>query len=207
LGCHESHSRAPQPDAGEALCREPCEITPPPWGEDTVSYPRYVRPVLDKYCSKCHEKDGEGRKTLDLTARPSFLGFDEVYSILTGHPSWGKPYQVPDKPQPGLGIADMLMVEGYSQVDPQAYQTPPPMTKLSYRSRLIELASSGKHHDVKVDPLSLLRLVVWVDAMCPYKGDEEVRAEADPVFPGVDWLSIRPRIQTAPEIIRPGPLE
>jgi hypothetical protein len=207
LGCHESHSRAPQIDAGAALHRQPCDITPPPWGDDTVSYPRYVRPVLDAYCSKCHEKDGEGRKTLDLTARPGFLGFDEVYSILTGRPSWGVPYQAPEKPQPGWGIADMLMVEGYSRVDPQAYQTPRPMTKLSYKSRFIELASSGKHYDVKVDPMSLLRLMVWVDAMCPYNGDEEVRAEADPVFPGVDWLSIRPRIQTAPRIIRPGPVE
>ena len=49
------------------------DTTPPPWGNDTVSYPRYVRPVLDAYCSKCHQGDGEGRKTLDLTERRSRL--------------------------------------------------------------------------------------------------------------------------------------
>jgi hypothetical protein len=43
--------------------------------------------------------------------------------------------------------------------------------------------------------------------MCPYKGDEEVRAEPDPVFQGVDWLAIRPKLQSAPRIARPGPIE
>jgi len=81
------------------------------------------------------------------------------------------------------------------------------MTRLSYRSRLIELASSGKHYDVKVDPVSLQRLIAWVDAMCPYQGDEELRQLDDPVFQGVDWLSIRPRIKTAPTIVRPGPVD
>jgi len=99
------------------------------------------------------------------------------------------------------------MVEGYDQRDPAGYATPPPMTKLSYRSRLIERASSGKHHDVKVDPESLLRLILWVDTMAPYRGSEEVREIDDPEFQGVDWLSIRPRIKTAPTIIRPGPVD
>jgi hypothetical protein len=101
----------------------------------------------------------------------------------------------------------MIMVEAYHQTDPAAYQTPKPMTRLSYKSRLVERASSGKHHEVKVDPESLLRLIVWVDAMCPYLGDEEVRAIPDPDFQGVDWLAIRPQIQNAPRIVRPGPVD
>ncbi len=43
--------------------------------------------------------------------------------------------------------------------------------------------------------------------MCPYLGDDEVRAIPDPVFQGVDWLAIRPRIHTAPRIVRPGPVD
>jgi hypothetical protein len=43
--------------------------------------------------------------------------------------------------------------------------------------------------------------------MCPYRGDEEIRAIPDPEFQGVDWLAIRPRIQTAPRIVRPGPVD
>ena len=78
-----------------------------------------------------------------------------------------------------------------------------PMRYLSVRSHLIELAMSGKHHDVKVDPAGLLRLIAWVDANCPYLGEEEIRAMADPEFSGIEKLPIRPRMKTAPVIERP----
>ena len=207
LGCHELHGTTPPTASGGlALAQDPHEITPPPWADRTVSYPRYVRPVLDRYCSKCHTGDGDGRKKVDLTARPGFLDFDETYWLFTGHPSWGQPYQMPTNPPPGWGIADTIMVEAYSTIDPAAYRTPEPMQALSYKSRLIALASSGKHHDVKVDPVNLQRLILWVDTMCPYRGEEEIREIPDPVFQGVDWLAVRPRIKTAPQILRPGPL-
>jgi hypothetical protein len=81
------------------------------------------------------------------------------------------------------------------------------MSALSFRSKLIEIASSGEHYDVKVDAISLQQLIAWVDTMAPYRGSEEVREIDDPEFQGVDWLSIRPRIKTAPRIIRPGPVD
>ncbi len=101
----------------------------------------------------------------------------------------------------------MLMVEGYDTRDPSAYRTPAPMTHLSYNSPLIELVSSGKHYDVRVDEPSLRKLIAWIDTMCPYRGSEEVRELDDPDFQGIDWLSVRPRIKTAPTIVRPGPLQ
>ena len=68
-GCHESHSRVPEYQGSTlAQAQQPRDITPPPWGDESVSYPRFVRPVLDQYCLKCHQGDGEGRKVLDLTA-------------------------------------------------------------------------------------------------------------------------------------------
>ena len=208
LGCHERHSTT-SPPAGRAiaLTKQPSKITPPPWGSDTVGFERYVRPVLDKYCGKCHQGEGKGRKKLDMTPRPGRLGFDETYWLFTGKPAWGRPYHKPKNPPPGFGIAGMIMVEGYHQRDPVAYQTPEPMTSLSYKSRLVHIASSGTHNKVKVDPVSRRRLIAWVDAMCPYRGAREVRAIPDPVFQGVDWLSIRPKIKNAPRITRPGPVD
>ena len=207
-GCHELHSTTPPlPRATIALSKEPRTIEPPPWKDDSVSYDRYVRPVLDRVCGRCHQGDGEGRKTLDMTPRPGFLFFDETYLTLIGRPTWGQAYIKPEDPPPGFGIACTLLVEAYGKLDPAAYQTPRPMRQLSYASRLIEIASSGTHHEVRVDPIDLLRLIVWIDAMCPYRGAEEVRAIEDPEFPGIDWLSIRPRIKTAPQIARPGPVE
>ena len=92
LGCHEVHSRAPQVDLQSlAVTKEPRAITPPPWGDDTVSYPRYVQPVLDQYCGKCHQGDGEGRKDFDLTPRPGFLDFAEPYHVMTGPAELGAP--------------------------------------------------------------------------------------------------------------------
>ncbi len=208
VGCHESHSRAPTyASTALAFQREPSRITPPPWKDRTVSFDRYVQPLLDRYCGDCHQGNGEARAALDLTRRPGWSLFDEPYVTLTGKPTWGQPYQRPAKPAPGWGSAGTLMVEAFDQRDPRAYQTPAPMTSLSYRSRLVEIASSGKHYDTKVDPVDLRRLILWVDTMAPYRGEEEVRALADPVFQGVDWLAIPPRIKSAPRIQRPGPVD
>lgn len=208
LGCHAAHSRAPtNGEKGIALRKEPRAITPPPWPDDTVSFPRYVQPVLDRYCVKCHAGSGPGQAPPDLTFRPGDEVFTEPYLTLIGRPTWGAPYQAPKDPPPGFGIADMLMVEAYHTVDPAAYLTPQPMTKLSYASRLVDLCASGKHYGVRVDPIGLLRVIAWVDAMCPYRGEEEIRQIDDPVFQGVDWLALRPRIKTAPAIVRPGPVD
>jgi len=167
---------------------------------------RFVQPVLDRYCGECHQGQGKARETLDLTLRGQGL-FKEPYVHLIGNPSWGAPYHPPEPPPPGFGIADTLLVEAYDQRDPQAYITPAPMTKLSYKSRLIDKAASGKHHKVRVDELSRRQLIAWVDTMCPYRGDEEVREIEDPEFQGVDWLAIRPQIKNAPVVVRPGPIQ
>ena len=58
-----------------ALRKPPRAITPPPWGDDTVSYPRYVQPVLDRYCGKCHagRRRGAQGPRPDLPARSARL--------------------------------------------------------------------------------------------------------------------------------------
>ncbi len=211
VGCHESHSTTPPQKSSLAFRRAPTELTPPPWGAESISYERFVQPVLDRYCGKCHQGKGKARKKLDLTLRRGHSVFKEPYLTLVGSAggwealvrSWRNP--VPDTGQPGYGIAGAIPVEslGRNRDDPKTYATVRPMQFLSYKSKLIERAMSGRHHKVRVDPLSLRRLVAWVDACCPYLGDEEVRAISDPVFAGVEKLPIRPRVKTAPVIERP----
>jgi hypothetical protein len=203
LGCHELHSATPPTRAAQAPQRPPAELTPPPWGTESISYERFAQPVLDRYCGKCHQGEGKAREKLDLALRPGVSVFKEPYLTLVGSAGWGNPSRGAGRP--GYGIAGAIPVESIdpSMNDPRAYATFRPMQYLSYSSKLIERAMSGKHHGVEVDPLSLRRLIAWVDACCPYMGDPEVRALGDPDFPGIGELPIRPRVRTAPVIERP----
>jgi hypothetical protein len=201
VGCHEGHSTTPPRQAGLALQRPPTELSPPPWGTDSISYERFAQPVLDQYCVRCHQGKEPGAAEPNLALRPGHSVFREPYLTLVGPAGWGNPIA---GGRPGYGIAGAIPVESnYGQNDPAALTTLRPMQYLSYRSRLVELAASGKHYDVQADPLSLHRLIAWVDACCPYLGDDELRALGDPDFPGIEALPIRPRVATAPVIERP----
>ncbi|NQT86157.1 hypothetical protein HQ560_05290, partial [bacterium] len=202
VGCHELHSTTPPARQAMALRRPPTALSPPPWGAATIGYERFVQPVLDQYCGKCHQGDGKGRKKLDLTLRPGVSVFKEPYLTLVGAAGWQNPVK---GKRPGGGIACAIPVEAIdpSRNDPAAYATFRPMRFLSPSSKLIDIAMSGKHNKVKVDALSLRKLIAWVDACCPYMGEPEIRALGDPDFPGIDELPIRPRVKTAPVIVRP----
>jgi len=215
VGCHSMHSTAPPNTPGLASRRPPTALSPPPWGAETISYERFVQPVLDRYCAKCHQGAGAARKKLDLTLRPAagaFALFKEPYLTLIGPATWPDP--VPHTGQAGYGIAGAIPVYGLKPEDvypndpatdgpSTIHRTLRPLRYLSARSPLIELAMSGKHHDVKVDPAALLRLIAWVDANGPFLGEEEIRVMPDPEFDGIDKLPIRPRLKTAPVIERP----
>ena len=197
VGCHEQHSIAPANKVSVALRHGPSELTPPPWGNETVGYERFVQPVLDKYCGECHQGDGKARKKLDLTLREDDRWvYKEPYLTLVGGANWGRDGAKDT-------IAGAIRCESFGTSDPNSLRTMRPMKYLAYRSKLVDYAMSGKHHEVKVDALSVRKLIAWVDANCPYRGDEEVRAIADPDFPGIGLLAIRPKVRTAPVIDRP----
>jgi hypothetical protein len=63
---------------------------------------------------------------------------------------------------------------------PEDDLTIPPMTTLSRKSRLVDLATTGEHYGVRVDDLSRLKLIAWIDLLCPYLGEPEIRALPDP---------------------------
>lgn len=201
VGCHERHSAAPVGNAGLALRRAPSEISPPPWGDESISFERFAQPLLDRYCVRCHQGQPPGAAEPNLALRPGHNVFKEPYLTLVGPAGWGNP--VPGG-RAGYGIAGAIPVESaFGPSDPRGLTTLRPMQYLSAASRLVELASSGKHYDVKADPLSLHRLIAWVDACCPFMGEPELRAQGDPAFPGIERLPIRPRVATAPAVQRP----
>lgn len=220
VGCHQTHSATPAPKPGLAIRKAPAKLTPYPWGADySLGYERDIQPILDKNCGKCHQGDGKGREKLDLTLGPSpdFGAFPEPYVTLT---LGKKRSRAGDFPGPCEGgIAGTILAEAHPW-RPADYGVIEPMTKLSYASKLIEIASSGKHHEVKLDSQSLLKLILWVDTLCPYRGEPEVRAMADPDpndplykrsnYPPADvnvadvyaQSPYRPRMRTAPLVNR-----
>jgi len=180
VGCHEMHSVAPAAYAALAAKKLPAQITPPPWGPHySLGYERDIQPILDKHCGSCHQGNGKGREKLDLTLRPSKDAgvFPEPYVTLTLGAKREFPGHFPRNCDGGIAGTILPMV--YPN-PPEEDRTIPPMTTLSYKSKLIEIAMSGKHHDVKVDDLSLLKLITWVDILCPYLGEAEIRAMPDP---------------------------
>ena len=180
VGCHETPRVAPPPPQSTPLAmqRKPSAPTPPPWGDATVSFPRFVQPVLDKHCIRCHGRENP-KAGLDLTHRTEP---DRTVS-------WPYVLLVFGKEPKSLADAVEKTIAGpllpYHTYPNPAWKVatsdtvPPPMTAMSYRSKLIQIATSGKHHDVKVTPLEEARLVAWVDALCPYLGLEELLTRPD----------------------------
>jgi len=220
LGCHELQNTAGvaapgRSKTGIALRKPPAKLTAPPWGASvSIGYERFVQPILDRYCGKCHQGKGKGRKKLDMTLRYSSARwgrwrsrdipspFKEPYlTLVGGRFGWNGKIKHDKYGLPG-SISGCLVVEGYAERSPKSLATLKPMTHLSYTSKLIHNAMSGKHNKVKVDAVSLRRLIAWVDANGPFLGDEEIRRIPDPPFKTIEATAVRPRLATAPDIDR-----
>ena len=221
LACHEKRHDVKQQESKSntsmALIKGAVKPTPPPWGKESISYTRFVQPVLDEYCVGCHNEKHKN-PSLNFKMRPSKIAwrwrggtrpgekspFTEPYVTLIGRGNyvpWGRSMPKDDNGIPD-SISGCLIVEGYNQMDPESLKTLPPMTVFSHKSKLIKNAMSGKHHKVKVDGESLRRLIAWVDCNGPYLGKEEIRKMNDPKIQLVDSIPVRPRVGTAPTINR-----
>jgi hypothetical protein len=221
VGCHEMNNRAPAQGVtggGLALRKGAAKLTPPPWGSQSIGYMRFVQPTLDKYCAKCHQgdKNPKARKTLDMTLRPSQMRwrnnrmkhrpedpspFTDPYVTLIGGPcGWGRGRgkDADGVPQPPL--SGCFVVEGYNQKDPGSLATLKPKVAFTWKSKLYDNATSGKHNKVKIDEASRRKLVAWIDANGPYLGKEEIRQMYDPQ--GFASCQVQPRVRTAPNINR-----
>ncbi len=219
FGCHESKlsTRANQQTASStsiAMRKGPRKPVAPPWGtETTISYARFVQPVLDKHCAKCHQDPKhKAFAKLNMTSRPSshrwrtrvhtrpddVSPFTEPYlTLVGGGQRWGGR-------QKKMPLSGVYVVESYnSGGDGSDLKTLPPYSAFSPVSTLIKNASSGKHYKVKIPEADLEKLVAWVDLNGPYLGDEEIRKMYDPISYAADNISaVRPRCATAPVIDR-----
>jgi len=137
-----------------------------------------VQPILDKHCVRCHGAE-KTEAEIDLTHRtePGILLSWPYVTLVFGKNA----KTVADLPETSIA-GPIFPYHAYPNPEvkyPTQDTAVPPLTSMSYRSRLIDLAVGGKHYDVRVAPDEEARLVARVDALCPYLGLEEIIAEPD----------------------------
>lgn len=162
LGCHEPRMRAPALRTAYplALRRAPSQLTPDITGRDPVTFPRLVQPVLDKYCISCH---GEKPR-----AEPS---------LVAGN--W--------QGRPNLFYDSYINLEKYVQCFKSHEGTPSQTTPGKFGARVSPLYTMLKagHHDVKLLPEDLYRIVLWIDLNARFFGvyhdlEKQARGQAVP---------------------------
>ena len=181
--------------------RVPSVPNRPPWGDATVSFPRFVQPVLNKHCIRCH--GGAAPKGgMDLTHRTepgSAFSWPYVRLVFGDQPK-----KVSDLPKTTVA-GPIFTACTYPNPEvrfPTQETVVPPMTAISYKSRLIDIATTGNHHDVRVSQEEADRLIAWVDALCPYFGMEELFDQPDPGPKADAGFSYAARMHTAPMVHR-----
>ena len=183
VGCHESHNTGPGLQPALAVTEPPVEISPwygPPRGFD---FAREVQPVLDQYCTGCH--DGKkttvgGRAKPDLRAsalRPDYKG------ILTNVPKWYDPEKLQVSWESDLQRMGqrkhipMRFTPAYEALIKYVRRTGPegdyhllnPTEYYADTSMLIQILEKG-HHGVELNDEAWDRLVTWIDLNVPCHG-------------------------------------
>jgi hypothetical protein len=176
VGCHELHTQTPAPQ-WRGVNRDLDLIQSPPWGVRSLSYIKDIQPIFDRACGQCHQGQGEAVKNLDLTLRPadnpgSFGGiFPEPYLTLMMGKGW--------RPVIWTG----WKTTGYLAVPPVAkarYDTLPPLSCLSPKSRLISEAMDKNRCGKFIKPEEIQMLIAWIDLWGLYRSDEDCREIEDP---------------------------
>jgi len=179
----------------------PDTIQAPPWGVRSLSYVKDIQPILDRACADCHQGKGPAVDKLDLTLRPDEMGrqrwggiFPEPYLTLL----MGK-----DNDRIGGACPGFDGTSGYVAVPNTIvtrYDTMPPLTYLSPRSKLIAQAMDQQRCGKHLSPEDLRMLIAWIDLWAMFRSDEVCREIEDPPsrwFPLWTWP---PKTKTAPRV-------
>jgi hypothetical protein len=207
VGCHELHN-ATNANADRPLAAggTPDRLQPPPWGVRSLSYVKDIQPVFDRACAQCHSGGGTAAAKLDLTLRP-----DKPRSDKRSPERWGGIF-----PEPYLTL---LMGKEHAKVDGACpgydenrgylavpntivtrYDTLPPLTYLSPKSRLIDQALDKRRCGQHLAANDLRMLISWIDLWAMYRSDEELREIEDPPAEWFPLWAYPPKTKSAPRV-------
>lgn len=201
VGCHEAHNSAPVVTPVRPR-RTPDTIQPPPWGVRSLSFVKDIQPVFDRACAKCHQGGGQAVKKLDLTLRADEMGvkrwggiFPEPYLTLALGKNHHHLNGTPDISASStyLGLPSTMNVP---------YDTLPPLTYLSPKSRLIAEAMDKGRCGKSISADDLHMLIAWVDLWGMFRSDEELREIEDAPSEWFPLWTYPPKTKTAPRVRR-----
>jgi hypothetical protein len=167
-GCHEPKAGAPEQapvTASIAAKRPPSTPAPGPDGSNPFSYPRLVQPVLDKHCVACHAEKTKAAKVGDkvpprldseIATQPANNWMNKPTQYFTSYISLAQPYGY------------VSYGAGGNWNSPSFYRTFPGKFGAA-ASKLYPMLKAG-HHDVKLSPDEMSRIVTWLDSVCQFYG-------------------------------------
>jgi formylglycine-generating enzyme required for sulfatase activity len=163
-GCHEPQNTAsPFHSTPLALGRDPSPITPWYGPARGFSFAREVQPVLDAYCTACHngETFADGQANFDLTARPA----ERIPSAFQMHfsPSYMELRRWVHTPT----------------LESDAHLLPPRDFHAD-ASRLIQILRDD-HYGVTLNGEAWDRLITWIDLNAPFHGTWQEVTASNPV--------------------------
>jgi hypothetical protein len=158
VGCHENRleSASLVDRASVALSRPPSRLDGWHGPARNFSYAAEVQPVLDKHCVRCHDYGGEAEQ-LNLSGDKGMIFNHSYVNLMRSSSS----YYVRAEHE-AAEVMPLVSAVGAGPV-----KILPPYSWGSNRSRLVKLLDEG-HHDVKLDSVSVDRIVTWIDLNAPY---------------------------------------
>ena len=167
-GCHEPKAGAPEQTPAAATLaakRPPSRPAPGPEGSNPFSYPRLVQPVLDKRCASCHAEKIRTAKAGDkapprldreIATQPANNWMNKPTQYYASYISLAQPY----------GYTSYGARDNWN--DAHFYRTFPGQFGAA-ASKLYPMLKAG-HHDVKLTPDEMSRIVTWLDSVCQFYG-------------------------------------
>jgi len=143
VGCHDTRTAAPTRPAAQALAHTVQALTPPAWGPVAFDYERFLQPVLDSKCVRCHDTSANGK--LDLRGNRDLQRVPVSYrSLIAG--GW-------------VHFFDWAYGSRHFKAEPMSFGT--------VQSPLFSVLADEHHQEVQLTPDERRVLTAWIDLNCP----------------------------------------
>jgi len=168
VGCHESKIEAPPPTGAVPLAGNATDLEKPLGVEDQYfDYYKFIQPIWDKHCVKCHKSGHESG--VDLTGAllsPSSIS-DKGYN--SSKKSWTQSYvSLMNGASSYFGGSSVAKVNICTIFSPPEQQAP--YSFGSAKSILTTKVINADHHNVNLTGTEKAIVACWIDLCCPHAG-------------------------------------